>query len=205
MWEEQEDNVPLRLPPRPAKVGSAPRQEQVRGGRRARLVAEAGGGGVGDRVALSVKATRSGQEGGGRQSGDGVGGGEVGGERGATRGATACVARAVGCASVVLVRVLRWGCMRRQTWRRRLHKQTAAGRQSRAGAERRGERAASMLSMMSPTNSGGFGVWFSHTHESPFLFSPLPNQSQLFIASCMHENIEIGPRTGTHGNYQTTA
>ncbi len=21
----------------------------------------------------------------------------------------------------------------------------------------------------------------------------------------MHENIEIGPRTGTHGNYQTTA
>lgn len=81
VWEEQEDNVPLRLPPRPAKVGSAPRQEQVRGGRRARLVAEAGGGGVGDRVALSVKATRSGQEGGGRQSGDGVGGGEVGGER----------------------------------------------------------------------------------------------------------------------------
>ena len=38
---------------------------------------------------LSVKATRSRQEGGGRQSGDGVGGGEVGGERGETRGATA--------------------------------------------------------------------------------------------------------------------
>ena len=155
-------------------------------------------------VTLSVKATRSGQEGGGRQSGDGVGGGEVGGERGATRGATACVARAVGCASVVLVRVLRWGCMRRQTWRRRLHKQTAAGRQSRAGAERRGERVASMLSMMKSHQLRR--IWrFSHTHESPFLFSPLPNQSQLFIASCMHENIEIGPRTGTHGNYQTTA
>ena len=44
---------------------------------------------VGASATLSVKATRSGQEGGGRQSGDGVGGGEVGGERGETRGATA--------------------------------------------------------------------------------------------------------------------
>ena len=136
-------------------------------------------------VTLSVKATRSGQEGGGRQSGDGVGGGEVGGERGATRGATACVARAVGCASVVLVRVLRWGCMRRQTWRRRLHKQTAAGRQSRAGAERRGERAASMLSMMSPTNSGGFGVSITRTNPPFFFRRSQINHSYSLPHACM--------------------
>ena len=131
---------------------------------------------------LSVKAPRSGQEGGGRQSGDGVGGGEVGGERGDPRRdrrtqrtksagprcsrccparrasrararqplpsrfsrpwagveglGSSCVPRALRAVGLSFgaCQTLRWRCMRRQTWRRRLHKQTGGVRAGPGGA-----------------------------------------------------------------------